>query len=84
LFPSIQTSVGGVWSGYFTVKVSQKPVSVCSPAIMTEDETIRLILWFLNTPSGYLDGQKPKKLLGKDDDRLVSLIKAALHPADPF
>jgi hypothetical protein len=66
--------------------VSQKPVSVCSPTIisMTEDEQIRLIVWMLNQPNSYLGGKRPKELIGKDDDRLVSLIKAALHPADPF
>jgi hypothetical protein len=54
---------------------------------MDEEKIIRMILWMLAHPNSYIDGQLPMTLLradGENDDRLVSLIKAFLHPADVF
>lgn len=51
---------------------------------MDEEKLIRGLLWFLNSPNSYIDGKKPVELLGEDDDHIVRLAKAFLHPADVF
>jgi hypothetical protein len=51
---------------------------------MDEEKLLRALIWFLNQPNGYIDGKKPIELVGVDDARLLSLMKAFLHPADVF
>lgn len=53
-------------------------------SIDLEANMIRSLLWFLNNPNSFIDNKKPVELLGKDDERIISLAKAFLHPADVF
>ena len=51
---------------------------------MNEEKLIRFLLWWLEQPNSYIDNTKPIELLGTDNERIVSLVKVALHPTDAF